>query len=144
MNWDALGAIGELIGSLAVFLTLIYLAVQTRQTSKLLRATIREQRTESSHRLQFFAAERFADDDQARLIYHNAMFRDWDTYARQRKEGLIDDEEWGTQMIIWNIILNSDPSAKEAWLSFGGGYSTDLRSAVTEALATEVPENRIT
>ena len=30
MNWDAIGAIGELVGALAVFLTLIYLATQIR------------------------------------------------------------------------------------------------------------------
>ena len=31
MNWDALGALGEIIGAAAVVLTLGYLAVQTRQ-----------------------------------------------------------------------------------------------------------------
>ena len=34
MNWDALGAIAELIGSIAVVITLIYLAVQLRYNSK--------------------------------------------------------------------------------------------------------------
>ena len=34
MNWDALGAIGELVGAAAVVLTLGYLAVQIRQASK--------------------------------------------------------------------------------------------------------------
>jgi len=34
MNWDALGAIAEAIGSIAVVITLIYLAVQIRHTSK--------------------------------------------------------------------------------------------------------------
>ncbi|MGR8950046.1 MAG: hypothetical protein ACU84Q_18540, partial [Gammaproteobacteria bacterium] len=34
MNWDALGAIGELVGAAAVVLTLGYLAVQIRQSSK--------------------------------------------------------------------------------------------------------------
>ncbi|MFT4614617.1 MAG: hypothetical protein ACI9NT_001764 [Bacteroidia bacterium] len=34
MNRDAIGAIGELIGSLAVVLTLAYLAVQNRQSGK--------------------------------------------------------------------------------------------------------------
>jgi hypothetical protein len=34
MNWDALGAIGELVGATAVVLTLGYLAVQIRQSSK--------------------------------------------------------------------------------------------------------------
>ncbi len=32
MNWDAIGAIGEILGSFAVLLTLVYLAVQLRQT----------------------------------------------------------------------------------------------------------------
>lgn len=34
MNWDALGAIGELVGAAAVVLTLGYLAVQIRENSK--------------------------------------------------------------------------------------------------------------
>lgn len=36
MNWDAMGAIAELLGSLAVFATLIYLAVQVRHSRDLL------------------------------------------------------------------------------------------------------------
>jgi hypothetical protein len=34
MNWDAIGAIGEIVGALAVFLTLFYLAIQIRQNTK--------------------------------------------------------------------------------------------------------------
>jgi hypothetical protein len=34
MNWDALGAIGEIIGAVAVVATLIYLAVQIRQNTR--------------------------------------------------------------------------------------------------------------
>jgi hypothetical protein len=33
MNWDAIGAIGETVGALAVILTLAYLAVQIRQNA---------------------------------------------------------------------------------------------------------------
>lgn len=36
MNWEAIGAIGELIGALAVVLTLVYLAVQVRHSKQLL------------------------------------------------------------------------------------------------------------
>ena len=32
MNWDAVGAIGEVLGSVAVLISLIYLAFQVRQT----------------------------------------------------------------------------------------------------------------
>ncbi len=37
MNWDALGAIAELIGAVAVLLTLIYLAIQSRQNNELVK-----------------------------------------------------------------------------------------------------------
>ena len=34
MNWDALGAIAELLGAIAVLATLLYLARQIRESSK--------------------------------------------------------------------------------------------------------------
>ena len=34
MNWDAIGALGEVIGATAVVATLIYLSIQTRQNTK--------------------------------------------------------------------------------------------------------------
>jgi len=33
MNWEAIGPIGEIVGVLAVFLTLIYLAIQIKQNT---------------------------------------------------------------------------------------------------------------
>ena len=37
MNWDAIGAFGEILGAVAVLLTLIYLATQIRQTNDISR-----------------------------------------------------------------------------------------------------------
>ena len=34
MNWDAIGAIGEIIGAIAVVLSLIYLSVQVKKQSE--------------------------------------------------------------------------------------------------------------
>lgn len=39
MNWDAIGAIGEIVGAGAVVLTLIYLSIQLRQNTEALRST---------------------------------------------------------------------------------------------------------
>ena len=39
MDWNALGAIGEIVGALAVFLTLIYLAIQIRQNTLAVQAS---------------------------------------------------------------------------------------------------------
>lgn len=38
MNWDAIGAVGEVIGAIAVVITLAYLAIQIRQNTGATRA----------------------------------------------------------------------------------------------------------
>ena len=38
MNWEAIGAIGEIIGAIAVFLSLIYLALQIRSNTNVEKA----------------------------------------------------------------------------------------------------------
>lgn len=38
MNWDAIGAIGEIVGAAVVFISLIYLATQIRHSSKSMRS----------------------------------------------------------------------------------------------------------
>jgi hypothetical protein len=40
MNWEAIGAIAELTGGIAVLVTLLYLAVQIRQTNRMQRQQI--------------------------------------------------------------------------------------------------------
>ena len=37
MNWEAMGAIGEVVGAAGVIITVIYLALQVRQNSDLIR-----------------------------------------------------------------------------------------------------------
>ena len=41
MDWNAVGALGEVVGALAVVLTLIYLSVQVRQNSAAIRSATR-------------------------------------------------------------------------------------------------------
>jgi hypothetical protein len=47
MNWDAISATAELLGALAVIVTLIYLAVQLRQQNTVTKAQIEQQRADS-------------------------------------------------------------------------------------------------
>ncbi len=39
MNWDAIGAVAEILGAIAVVVSLLYLALQVRQTTAVARAT---------------------------------------------------------------------------------------------------------
>jgi len=52
MNWDAIGAVGEILGALAVFASLIYLALQIKQNTQSLRASAKHEAT--SRQLDYF------------------------------------------------------------------------------------------
>ena len=44
MDWDAIGAIGEVLGALAVVGSLVYLAIQIRSSTKLAKAQMFQHR----------------------------------------------------------------------------------------------------
>jgi hypothetical protein len=48
MNWDAVSAIAEILSSVGVIASLVYLAIQLRQNNELMSAEARQSRTESS------------------------------------------------------------------------------------------------
>ncbi len=59
MNWDALGAIAEAVGAIAVFVSLVYVAIQIRQSTKQLARGLEasqlaalEQNVESGNRIR--------------------------------------------------------------------------------------------
>lgn len=50
MNWDAIGAVGEILGAIAVVATLIYLAKQIRQNSQAVQVAALRDTTEAWNR----------------------------------------------------------------------------------------------
>jgi hypothetical protein len=57
MNWDAIGAIGQMLGSLAVFVTLGYLAVQIKHARGEVRRSISQSRTETGRELSMYQSQ---------------------------------------------------------------------------------------
>ena len=51
MNWDAIAAVGRVLGSIAVFVTLGYLAVQVRQAQRQMRRSVAEARVTAARQL---------------------------------------------------------------------------------------------
>ena len=45
MNWDAIGALGEIVGAIAVVVTLAYLAIQIQQNTRMMRREAHLDRT---------------------------------------------------------------------------------------------------
>ena len=65
MNWAAINAISEVIGTVAIVATLIYVAVQIRQSTSIARATIIHETNSDSIRL----SECIAMDAELAAIY---------------------------------------------------------------------------
>ena len=51
MNWEAIAAIGQVLGSLAVFITLVYLSVQVRHARGEVRRSVTQSRAEGAREL---------------------------------------------------------------------------------------------
>ena len=52
MNWDAIGAIGDIIGAIAVVVSLIYVAIQVRDNSNQTKASMATTTTDAFNRMQ--------------------------------------------------------------------------------------------
>lgn len=92
MNWEAVGAAGEIIGALAVFITLVYLAIQIRQNTKAVQA----------------AAIDSANTHVSNIRMH--IFSDPDVTSLYRRgnedpEGLSEEEAIRYRLLIHNILL---------------------------------------
>lgn len=76
MNWDAAGAIGEIVGAVAVIATLFYLASQIRQNSHVLERTNEFANANSIHGTNALYAQVFsllAQDADLADIYDRAL-----------------------------------------------------------------------
>ena len=57
MDWEAIGAVGEVLGALAVLASLIYLARQIRQNTQMMKSTVRQQINAVSQQTGYKLAE---------------------------------------------------------------------------------------
>jgi hypothetical protein len=116
MNWDAIGAIGENVGALAVLATLIYLAVQVRQNSDLQRAQTHQQlaqertlnlrmiveNTELRHAIAKAALGEPLTADETGVLFWVTIInlRAYENDLYQHSKGMIEDEELEVQRAL--------------------------------------------
>jgi len=119
MNWDAISAVSETVSSIAVIISLIYLAQQIRHSNKLsqsqTRTDLRQQAgTEVESLIQhpdiwlMFWKEELTDLERSRL--HSFMlralrFREY--IWRQHKLGLLDKDTFETYILVVTQQLSS-------------------------------------
>ena len=101
MNWEAIGATGEILGALAVVLTLIYLAVQVRHARD---ATMDQNRLTRSTAVREIVLASCADDE-----FRHGQICQWgleEYYEKLAQElGITSVEasrrEWGDSYYFW-------------------------------------------
>ncbi len=149
MNWEAIGAIAEILGALAVVGSLLYLAVQIRHganatqaasryataqlTTDILVATTSDAELASILRRGQNDPDSLNDDEGFRfdvLLY--AIFDQWETMFSQVQRGAMSKEDWAKydNSIIGGYL--AQPGSQRFWQTASDMYSASFREYVDQ------------
>ena len=158
MNWEAIGAIGETVGAVAVVITLVYLAAQIRHNTKTSSAATRQAISDASitptvnyltdpdFRAAFnghLAGDELDLNQQLHLqSYAYINYRIFENIHYQYREGMISDEEWGTFRRTLKAI-SSVPAWKDNWKRECDLYTESFRNEMKKILEEQEAESTI-
>jgi len=158
MNWEAIGAVGEILGAIGVIATLAYLAVQIRQNTQMVKAQTRDSITNKQldyyssiyendgSSESYFAAvskefdisdqavvdELFQDKEFQRFaLIVLGNFRLWENEWYQYQQGLFETEEFLPRQVNWSKNM-SIPAYKLAWSFYRDEFSPSFRQVIDE------------
>jgi hypothetical protein len=155
MNWDAIGAIAETLGALAVFLSLVYLAIQTKNNTRALRsAAFHQVRSSFSDVSLAFAQEpsmcslftRATENDpeltKEEIIRFGFMLT---TLVRRGESAYFQSTDGALQMEMWNGIKEtitvaiSNVYGEAWWKTTSGRFTSDYTEELQQALSSRSP-----
>ena len=152
MDWNALAAIAEVLGALAVLASLIYVAAQIRQNTQMMKSSIRQQLTTSTQNVVFKMMdnaetiakmqenETLTPGEQIRMrLLLRAAFRGFEDAAYQYHHGLLDASEWKGRLANMRSSL-SIPAAREHWIATRSEYSEYLQRTLDPLASADRPE----
>jgi hypothetical protein len=156
MNWDAIGAISQVVGTVLVGITLVYLAVQVRQNTSALRSSaflaishsmVSTMEVWATHpevaplllRAQE-GLETLSPEERVRFGFLMMMaFRRAETLVVQRHLGLIDRElTEGFERSALSVLRTK--GARQWWDASKGAFSNLFSTWVDEKLASNLPQ----
>ena len=124
-----LGNYGEFVGAIGIVITLIYLAIQVRQNTRMMRASIRQARSDSSVQLYSLGAtsvvaeiraketrgEALTELEEERMFLWNiCIWRQQQTVFFQAQDRLLDVQTADEQSAIVRTLMQY-PSARRFW-----------------------------
>ena len=156
MNWDAIGAIGEVVGAFAVVATLFYLTSQIRQNTNAMKAESRRAVLDGGQ-AELFAMvedpgtvtniikpEPLTTEEQIRLCaYLFALVRTREFAWGQFNEGAIDAGQWATEVNVIKFIFDADRT-RHWWNQLGRNtYGSDFAKFVDGVLVNQEATNTL-
>jgi hypothetical protein len=86
VNWDAIGAVGEILGTAAVVVTLVYLLRQIRDQNRALQTNIRDS---SFHGLQEWNYVLMGDPRLSTIFQRGVLTKDWTVFEEDDRARLL-------------------------------------------------------
>jgi hypothetical protein len=130
VNWDAIGAVGEILGAVAIILTLVYLAAQIRQNTSSTRASTYSHTTDGWH--NYMQSQSVEDIDLLVSLAANpsemttadfyrgyylcrVMFRRMEHDYFQFKVGTFEPETWNAYVRSFREDTFGNPAVRAMW-----------------------------
>lgn len=159
MNWEAIGAIGEVVGAIAVVITLGYLAVQIRQSNQTNASVIRQsfydyttrqmlQGVESAEFNALLGRAMMTDKDLTTgervqlLRFFQAVFVGYQGAYFQHRHKALNDDDWKMcRTLLRSFWLLPGKEVARQWEQFKiGGFLDDGFVSECETLRDEAQE----
>ncbi len=136
MNWEAIGAIAELLGAIGVIASLIYLATQIRHSREQMRAATAQQfQSQVTSTVQaatrdaglarlvrrgYASVDQLDEDELFRFtLYTYGILTEYDNAYYQYRAGLLDEGRWQQNHSQLQILLQP-PGVTRWWASDQG------------------------
>lgn len=156
MNWEAIGAIGELVSGIAVIATLIYLSVQIRQNTNINASAVRQsfydytarQMLHGTDSKEFHAMldrasmtdEELSHGERFQLFrFFQAVFVGYQCAFYQYRQKALNEEDWNIcKALLRSFWLLPGKEVARMWEVFKtGGVLDDAFTAEVERLRDE-------
>jgi len=150
VNWEAIGAIGEVLGAVGVIATLAYLARQIRQNSEVVRSSTRQAISTTQLQvglqiasdpalrglaLRWLSGAPAATPEEALAedMFLRANFRAFENQYHQHLDGTFDDAMWRGYLENMKRTCTA-PRIPEFWARNRSLYSRDFGAFVEDQL----------
>lgn len=144
-----------LVANIAVVLGIMFLALEMRQNTNMMRAQIRDSITEKQmsylelvaatpHLAEamdvggFLGMEALDPTGRRMLASHLlAVFREWENSHYQYEQGLFSAEEYEARRSVWIAMMAGTQAARDVWSGVGDWHSPNFRAEV-DAIVAEI------